>query len=83
MDFLPHAGVELGSRHKPLAERGIDVLYAGALPIYTVAKMIPDLSSIPEMDGQLMAGDVLAELCTIRPDDGGKSLKSILKTGKH
>jgi hypothetical protein len=28
-DFLPHAGVELGSRHKPLAERGIDVLYAG------------------------------------------------------
>lgn len=48
-DFLPHAGVELGSRHKPLAERGIDVLYAGALPIYTVAKMIPDLSSIPEV----------------------------------
>ena len=62
VDFLPHAGVELGSRHKPLAERGIDVLYAGALPIYTVAKMIPDLSSIPEVDGQLMAGDVLAEL---------------------
>ena len=61
VDFLPHAGVELGSRHKPLAERGIDVLYAGALPIYTVAKMIPDLSSIPEVDGQLMAGAVLAE----------------------
>ena len=40
VDFLPHAGVELGSRHKPLAERGIDVLYAGALPIYTVAKII-------------------------------------------
>lgn len=62
VDFLPHAGVELGSRHKPLAERGIDILYAGALPIYTVAKMIPDLSSIPEVDGQQMAGDVLAEL---------------------
>ena len=62
VDFLPHAGVELGSRHKPLSERGIDVLYAGALPIYTVAKMIPDLSSIPEVDGQQMAGDVLAEL---------------------
>ena len=55
-------GVELGNRHKLLAERGIDVLYAGALPIYTVAKMIPDLSSIPEVDGQQMAGDVLAEL---------------------
>lgn len=61
-DFLPHAGVELGSRHKPLAERGIDVLYAGALPIYTVAKMIPDLSSIREVDGQMMAQDILAEL---------------------
>lgn len=60
--FLPHAGVELGSRHKPLAERGIDVLYAGALPIYTVAKMIPDLNSIPEVDGQNMAQEVLGEL---------------------
>lgn len=28
-DFLPHAGVELHCKHKPLAERGIDVLYAG------------------------------------------------------
>lgn len=62
MDFLPHAGVELGSRHKPLAGRGIDVLYAGALPIYTVAKMIPDLSSIAEVDGERMAQEVLAEL---------------------
>ena len=61
-DFLPHAGVELGSRHKPLAERGIDVLYAGALPIYTVAKMIPDLASIPEVDGEDMAQAVLSEL---------------------
>lgn len=61
-DFLPHAGVELGGRHKPLAGRGIDVLYAGALPIYTVAKMIPDLSSIAEVDGEHMAQEVLAEL---------------------
>lgn len=61
-DFLPHAGVELGSRHKPLAERGIDVLYAGALPIYTVGKMIPDLSSIPEVNGETMAQEVLGEL---------------------
>lgn len=61
-DFLPHAGVELGGRPKPLTERGIDVLYAGALPIYTVAKMIPDLSSIPEVDGEAMAQEVLSEL---------------------
>ena len=61
-DFLPHAGVELHCKHKPLAERGIDVLYAGALPIYTVSKMIPDLTSIKELDAQKMAGEVLHEL---------------------
>ncbi len=62
VDFLPHAGVELGTKHKPLAERGIDVLYAGALPIYTVSNMIPDLTSIRELDAQRMAGEVLQEL---------------------
>lgn len=62
VDFLPHAGVELGSKHKPLKDRNIDVLYAGALPIYTVAKMIPDLNSIPEVDGAAMAQEVLGEL---------------------
>lgn len=61
-DFLPHAGIELGSKHKPLKERSIDVLYAGALPIYTVSKMIPDLTSIRELDAQKMAGEVLQEL---------------------
>lgn len=60
--FLPHAGVELRTRHKPLAERNIDVLYAGALPVYTVGHMIPDLDSIPEVDGNAMAGAVLEEL---------------------
>ena len=57
-DFLPHAGVELGHKHKPLNDRNIDVLYAGALPIYTVAKMIPDLHSIPEVDGEHMMQSV-------------------------
>lgn len=61
-DFLPHAGVELGRYHKPLAERGIDVLYAGALPIYTVSEMIPDLKSIEGVDAEKMAGEVLGEL---------------------
>lgn len=64
VDFLPHAGVELGTKHKPLTERGIDVLYAGALPIYTVSNMIPDLSSIRELDAQKMAGEVLQELAS-------------------
>lgn len=62
VDFLPHAGVELHCKHKPIAERGIDVLYAGALPIYTVAKMIPDLSSIREVDGEDMMQSVLSDL---------------------
>lgn len=62
VDFLPHAGVELHCKHKPIAERGIDVFYAGALPIYTVAKMIPDLSSIREVDGEDMMQSVLSEL---------------------
>lgn len=61
-DFLPHAGVELYCKHKPLTERKIDVLYAGALPIYTVAKMIPDFTSIPEVDGDALAQNVLDEL---------------------
>lgn len=61
-DFLPHAGVELHCKHKPLTERGIDVLYAGALPIYTVDRMIPDLSAIPEVDGNEMAQETLREL---------------------
>lgn len=62
VDFLPHAGVELGHRHKPLTERAIDVLYAGALPVYTVGRMIPDLDAIPEVDGQEMMAEVLREL---------------------
>lgn len=62
VDFLPHAGVELGHWHKPLEERRIDVLYAGALPVYTVGRMIPDLAAIPEVDGEQMMQEVLKEL---------------------
>lgn len=61
-DFLPHAGVELRCRHKPLRERGIDVLYAGALPIYTVERMIPDFTSLPEVNGEELVKNVLDEL---------------------
>lgn len=66
-DFLPHAGIELGRVHKPLQERKIDVLYAGALPIYTVAKMIPDLSVMYGIDTAKMMPEVLSELVT-HPD---------------
>ena len=61
-DFLPHAGIELGKKHKPLRERKIDVLYAGALPIYTVSKMIPDLSELYGVDTAKMTPEILQEL---------------------
>lgn len=62
VDFLPHAGIELGKKHKPLRERRIDVLYAGALPIYTVANMIPDLSVMYGVDTAKMMPEILQEL---------------------
>ena len=67
VDFLPHAGIELGRKHKSLSERSIDVLYAGALPIYTVAKMIPDLPVMYGVDTAKMMPDLLREL-VMHPD---------------
>jgi len=66
-DFLPHAGIELGRKHKPLSERKIDVLYAGALPIFTVGKMIPNLDEMYGMDLRDMMREVLWELI-VHPD---------------
>lgn len=80
VDFLPHAGVELGKRHKPLAERGIDVLYAGALPIYTVSEMIPDLKSIEGIDAEEMAGEVLAELVRQPDKTTEQAIEEYVKT---
>ena len=79
-DFLPHAGVELGSRHKPVAERGIDVLYAGALPVYTVEKMIPDLHSIPEVDGEDMMKSVFGELVRHPEKTTEESIEAYVKS---
>lgn len=79
-DFLPHAGVELGHKHKPLNDRNIDVLYAGALPIYTVAKMIPDLHSIPEVDGEHMMQSVLGELVQHPEQTTEQAIEAYVKT---
>ncbi|MBQ8278563.1 MAG: glycosyltransferase family 1 protein [Roseburia sp.] len=67
VDFLPHAGIELGRKHKPLKERKIDVLYAGALPIFTVAKMIPSLDDMYGIDLRELMQEVLREL-VLHPD---------------
>ncbi len=61
-DFLPHAGTELRCKHKPLSERGVDVLYAGALPAFMVSALIPDLKAITVPDAEKMTEDVLKEL---------------------
>lgn len=66
-DFLPHAGMRLGRKHKPLSERKIDVLYAGALPIFTVTKMIPNLDEMYGLDLRDMMQEVLREL-VVHPD---------------
>lgn len=79
-DFLPHAGVELGSRHKKIEERKIDVLYAGALPVYTVAKMIPDLNSILEVDGEDMMQSVLGELVSHPQKTTEQVIEEYIKT---
>lgn len=60
--FLPHAGVELPYEKKPLKERNIEVLYAGALPFFTATSLVPDLSAITEFDALDMAKMVLEEL---------------------
>lgn len=53
--FFPHAGIELPGEHGrrkviPIAERKIDVLYAGGLSRYAAEGLIPDLGRIHEFD---------------------------------
>lgn len=79
VDFLPHAGIELGKKHKPLRDRKIDVLYAGALPIYTVAKMIPDLPELYGVDTAKMMPEILREL-VIHPD---KTTEQVIEEYVH
>lgn len=83
VSFMPHAGVELGKKHKLLRERGVDVLYAGALPIYTVEKMIPDLTAIQEVDGQEMAQEVLSELVHHSEKTTEEVIEEYLKTKRN
>ena len=50
--FFPHAGIELAdfTPKVPIAERKIDVLYAGGLSRYAAEGLIPDLGAIKEFD---------------------------------
>ena len=56
------------------------MLYAGALPVYTVAKMIPDLHSIPEVDGEEMMRSVLGELVQHPEQTTEQAIEAYVKT---
>ena len=61
--FFPHAGIELPMRDQerqiPVADRKIDVLYAGGLARYAAEGLIPDLGSIREFDAFGLVRDAL------------------------
>ena len=85
-DFLPHAGIELGKKHKAIKDRKIDILYAGALPIYTVGKMIPDLREMHGIHTKDMMQEVLREL-VMHPDKTTEQaieeyIQAVLPTGE-
>ena len=50
--FFPHVGIELAdfTPKVPIAERKIDVLYAGGLARYAAEGLVPDLGKIKEFD---------------------------------
>ncbi len=59
--FFPHAGIEYG-KYIPIAERKIDVLYAGGLSRYAAEGLIPDLGRIQEFDAFALVKNALEVL---------------------
>ena len=61
--FFPHAGIELPMRDQerqiPVADRKIDVLYAGGLARYAAEGLIPDLGGMREFDAFGLVRDAL------------------------
>ena len=60
--FLPHGGIGRIERCSPIAERSVDVLYAGSLSRHAAEGLIPDLGNITEYDGFDLSRKVLSEL---------------------
>lgn len=61
-DFLPHAGMELPGKKKPICDRSIGVLYAGGLSRGVVGHMVPDLSGFSDFDADRLTQAVLDDL---------------------
>lgn len=62
--FCPHAGIQLDDSrpHMPIAERKIDVLYAGGLARYAAEGLVPDLGKIKEFDAFELVHNALERL---------------------
>ncbi len=58
VQFFPHAGIEYGN-YVPIAERKIEVLYAGGLSRYAAEGLIPDLGGIHEFDAFALVKNAL------------------------
>ncbi|MDY4838937.1 MAG: glycosyltransferase [Lachnospiraceae bacterium] len=80
--FLPHAGIELPQTKRPLKERRIEVLYAGALPFFTAGSLVPDLSAITEFDALDMAKTVLEDLIKKPQETTETAIETYLKERK-
>ena len=64
--FFPHAGIER-CKNIPIAERKIDVLYAGGLSRYAAEGLIPDLGKIHEFDAFALVKNAL-EILIQKPE---------------
>lgn len=64
--FFPHGGIER-CKNIPIAERKIDVLYAGGLSRYAAEGLIPDLGKIQEFDAFALVKNALEKLIQ-KPD---------------
>lgn len=62
VDFLPHAGIEVGEKHPEIVTRSIDVLYAGGLARFAAEGLVPDLSSMTDFDALDLSKSVLEDL---------------------
>lgn len=65
VDFLPHGGTAIDARDMdviPLAERPVDVLYAGSLSKYHIEMLIPDFDQFRSFDAGELCNQVLQEL---------------------
>lgn len=65
VDFLPHGGTAIDEQDMAvprLADRPVDVLYAGSLSKYRIEMLIPDFDQFRTFDAGVLCNQVLQEL---------------------